>query len=64
MLGDKTGKIHKQTRKQENKLANTQESKQKVVFARDKYRFGLDVYSFIMLKYERHTSKQDSCMNM
>jgi len=35
-----------------------------VVSVRDKCRFGLDVYNFIVLKYWRHTSKQDSCMDM
>ena len=30
----------------------------------DKCRFGSDVQDFIVLKYGRHTSKQDSCMNM
>ena len=50
----------KETRKQ----ANKQESKQKVVSARDKYRFGLNVHNFIVLKHGRHTSKQDLCMDM
>ena len=54
------GVVSKETRKQ----ANKQESKQKVVSTREKCRFGLDVHSFIVLKYGRHTSKQDSCMNM
>ena len=31
--------------------ANKQKSKQKVVSARDKCRFGLDVHSFIVLKH-------------
>ena len=50
----------KETRKQ----ANKRESKQKVVSARDKCRFGSDGHDFIMLKYGRQTSKQDSCMSM
>ena len=43
---------------------NKQDSKQKVVSVRDKYRFGSDVHSLIVLKHGRHTNKQDSCMNM
>ena len=58
----------KETRKQANKQtkekANKQESKQKVVSMGDKCRFGSDVHSFIVLKHGRHTSKQDSCMDM
>ena len=50
----------KETRNQ----ANKRKSKQKVVFARDKCGFGLNVHNFIVLKHGRHTSKQDSCMNM
>ena len=50
----------KETRKQ----ANKQESKQKVVSARDKCRFGLNVHNFIVLNHRRHTSKQESCMNI
>ena len=46
------------------KQANKQKDKQKVVSARDKCRFGLDVHSFIVLKHGRHTSKQDSCMDI
>ena len=37
--------------KEARKQANKQESKQKVVYARDKYRFGLSVYSLIVLKH-------------
>ena len=63
---------NKETRKQANKQesnqtskkANKQESEQKVVFAREKCRFGSNVHSFIVLKHGRHTSKQDSCMDM
>ena len=54
-------KINKQT---ESKKANKQESKQKVVSVWDKCRFGLNVHNFIVLKHERHTGKQDLCMNM
>ena len=50
--------------KQRSKKANMQESKQRVVSARDKYRFGSDVHNFIVLKHGRHTSKQDLCMDM
>ena len=65
-------KINKQTRKQEGKQVskytikktNKQKGKQKVVSTGDKCRFGSDVHSFIVLKYGRHTSKQDSCMDM
>ena len=47
------------------KRETKQDSKQtRVVFVRDKCRFGLDVYNFIVLKHGRHTSKQDSCMDM
>ena len=42
---------NKQDSKQTSKKANRQESKQKVVFARDKCRFGSDMHSFIVLKY-------------
>ena len=65
-------KINKQVRKQESKQANEQirkktnkqTGKQKVVSMGDKCRFGLDIHSFIVLKYGQHTSKQDSCMDM
>ena len=46
------------------KQANMQENEQKVVSARDKFRFRSGIHSFIMLKHGRHTSKQDSCMDM
>ena len=69
---DKPQDKQKKTRKQESKQAckkarkktNKQKSKQKVVSTRDKCRFGSNVHNFIMLKHGRHTSKQDSCMNM
>ena len=34
-----------------SKKAKKQESKQKVVSARDKFRFGLNVHNFIVLKH-------------
>ena len=43
--------------KETRKLANKQESKQKVVSAKNKCRFGSDVHSFIVLKHGRHTSR-------
>ena len=43
---DKSKKANQQARK-----ANKQGNKQKVVSARDKCRFGLDVHNFIVLKY-------------
>ena len=46
------------------KQANKQENEQKVVFVRDKCRFGSNVHNFIVLKYGLHTSKQDLCMDM
>ena len=46
------------------KQANKQENEQKVVSARDKCRLGSNVHNFIVLKHGRHTSKQDSCMDM
>ena len=55
---------HNRHDKQRNNKANKQESKQKVVSARNKYRFGSNVHNFIVLKHGRHTSKQDSCINM
>ena len=64
MARDKTSKIHKQMRKQEDNQANMQERKQKVVSARDKCKFGLDVHSFVVLKHRQHTSKKDLCMDM
>ena len=60
----KVDKHDKQESKQTNEKANKQESKQKVVSARDKFWFGSDVHNFIVLKYGRHTCKQDSCMDM
>ena len=45
-------------------IKGKQESKQKVVFARDKYRFGLNFHNFTVFKHGRRTSKQDSCMDM
>ena len=51
---------NKGTRKEKNK----QKSKQKMVSARDKFRFGSYVHNFIVLKHGRHTSKQDSCIDM
>ena len=45
------------------KQANKKKGKQKVVSAKDKCQFGLDVHSFIMLKHGRH-SQQDLCMDM
>ena len=53
-----------QESKQTSEKENKQESKKKVMSARDKCRFGSNVHSFIVLKYGRHTSRQDSCMNM
>ena len=41
----------KQESKQTSEKANKQESKQNVVFAIDKCRFGSDVHDFIVLKY-------------
>ena len=55
---------HDRNGKQTSKKANKQESKQRVVFARDKCKFGLDVHKFIVLKHGRHISKQDSCIDM
>ena len=46
------------------KRRNKDASKQKVVSARDKCRFELNVHSFIVLKHGQRTSKQDSCMDM
>ena len=47
------------------KRETKQDSKQtRVVSVRDKCRFGSDIYNFIVLKHGRHTSKQDSCMDM
>ena len=56
-------KANRQARKQEKKT-NKQKGKQKVVSTGDKCRFGSNVHNFIVLKHGRHTSKQDSCMNM
>ena len=53
-----------QESKQTNEKENKQESKQKLVFARDKCRFGSNVHNFIVFKYGRHNTRQDSCMNM
>ena len=50
-----------------NKQKKGQTSKQvnkKGVSEREKYRFRSSVHSFIVLKHGRHTSKQDSCMEM
>ena len=44
--------------------ANKQENKQRMVSTRDKCRFRSNVNNFIVLKHGRHTSKQDSCMDM
>ena len=57
-------KANKQDSKQTSRKANKQERKQKMVSVRDKCRFGSDVHDFIVLKHGRHTSKQDSCMDM
>ena len=55
----------KQARKLTNKQkVNKQDSKQKGVSVRDKCRFRSGVHSFILLKYGRHTSNQDSCINI
>ena len=66
---DKHDRHGKQRNKKESKQANKREDKQarkqkKVVFVRDKCRFGSNFHSFIVLKYGRHTSKKDSCINM
>ena len=42
---------HDRHGKQQSIKTNKQEGKQKVVSARDKCRFGLDVHSFIVLKH-------------
>ena len=59
----------KQTSELKGKQANKWEGKQvrrqqKVVSTGDKCRFESNVHNFIVLKHERHTSKQDSCMDM
>ena len=55
----------KQARKLTNKQkVNKQDSNQKGVSARDKCRFGSGVHSFILLKYGRLISNQDSCINI
>ena len=62
---DRHGKQrNKNASKHVRKQANKQESKKMVVSVRDKCRFGSNVHKFIVLKYGRHTSKQDSCMDM
>ena len=50
--------------KWKGKHQDSKTNKQKVVPVRDKCRFGSDVHSFIVLKHGRHTSKQDSYMDM
>ena len=50
--------------KHTGKGVNKQDSKQKMMSARDKRWFGSNVHNFIVLKYGRHTCKQDSCMDM
>ena len=50
-------RVNKRESKQISERENKKESKQKEVSMRDKCRFGSGVYSFIVLKYERHTSK-------
>ena len=62
--GEYSKKASKQAKKQTSEKANKQENEQKLVFARDKFRFESNVHNFIMLKHGRHTSKQDSCMDM
>ena len=62
--GKHSKKASKQAKKQTSEKANKQENKQKVVSVRDKCRFGSNVHNFMVLKHGRHTSKQDSCMNM
>ena len=58
-------KARRQIGKQANKKGDKQVKRQtKGGVHLDKCRFGSDVHSFIMLKYEQHTSKQDSCMDM
>ena len=56
--------IKKQESKQTSEKANKQQSKQKVVSPRDKCRFRSNIHNFIVLKHGRHTSKQDSWMDM
>ena len=53
-----------QESKQTSEKANKKESKQKVVSAKDKCRFGSNVHNFIVLKHGRHINKQDSFMYM
>ena len=53
-----------QESKQTSEKTNKQESKQKVVFTRNKCRFGSNVHNFIVLKHGRHINKQDSFMYM
>ena len=50
-------RVNKRESKQTSERENKKESKQKEVSIRDKCRFGSGIYSFIVLKYERHTSK-------
>ena len=54
----------KQASKKTRKKTNKRKVKQKMVSMRDKCRFGSNVHNFIVLKDGRHTSKQDSCMDM
>ena len=53
-----------QESKQTSEKANKKESKQNVVSARDKCRFGSNVHNFIVLKHGQHTNKQDLCIDM
>ena len=70
MKEHKTGKHDrhgKQTSEEANKLTKRQTSKRthkKEASTRNKCRFGSNVHNFIVLKHGRHTSKQDSCMDM
>jgi len=57
-------RTRKQTNKRIRKEKNKQRSKKKMESAKDKCRFGSYVCNFIVLKHGRHTSKQDSCMDM
>ena len=49
--------------KQANKKIRKKANKRWCLWG-DKCRFGLNFHDFIVLRYGRHTSKQDLCMNM
>ena len=61
---DKHGKQRSQKASKQEKRQTSRKANKRWCPGGDKSRFGSDVHNFIVLKHGRHTSKQDSCMDM